>query len=320
MGVEVHTERLWQRADREGLARLVFVNMLDRERADFFRALDSLQAAFGNHVVATEIPIGSEHEVRGVIDLIDMKAFTYEGSGRGNAPGGRDPRGAARPGRGVPREADGRGRGELRRADGALPRGRGDRPRGDRHRAQAAASPTARSSRSPAASRPATSAPTACSTALVEDLPSPAMRGPVTALDADGEEIEIAPDEDGRAGRLRLQDARRPLRRPDQPLPRLSRDAALRLPGRQRHASGEGADRPAARAAGQGAKQVDELGAGDIGAVAKLKETRAGDVLCASRTRDLLPAARPARAGDGVRLSSPRRRATRRRRRPRCAG
>lgn len=81
MGVEVHTERLWQRADVEGLARLVYVNMLDRERADFFRALSSLQDAFGNHVVATEIPIGSEHEVSGVIDLIDMKAFVAQGEG-----------------------------------------------------------------------------------------------------------------------------------------------------------------------------------------------------------------------------------------------
>ncbi|MGH2951077.1 MAG: GTP-binding protein, partial [Solirubrobacterales bacterium] len=85
MGVEVHTERLWERADREGLARLVFVNMLDRERADFFRTLDSLKAAFGQHVVATEIPIGSEHEVRGVIDLIDMTAFEYAGEGRDSA-------------------------------------------------------------------------------------------------------------------------------------------------------------------------------------------------------------------------------------------
>src|SRR5262249_33386971 len=83
MGVEVHTERLWQRADEGGLARLVFVNMLDRERADFYRTLESLQAAFGNHVVATEIPIGSEHEVRGVIDLVDMKAFIAQGEGRG---------------------------------------------------------------------------------------------------------------------------------------------------------------------------------------------------------------------------------------------
>src|SRR5438477_13056266 len=63
MGVEVHTARLWQRAAALDLARLVFVNMLDRERADFFRALQSLKAAFGQHVVATEIPIGSEHEV-----------------------------------------------------------------------------------------------------------------------------------------------------------------------------------------------------------------------------------------------------------------
>ncbi|HTX31589.1 MAG TPA: elongation factor G [Solirubrobacteraceae bacterium] len=78
MGVEVHTTRLWQRAAELDLARLVFVNMLDRERADFFRTLESLKSAFGGHVVATEIPIGSEHEVRGVIDLVDMKAFEYQ--------------------------------------------------------------------------------------------------------------------------------------------------------------------------------------------------------------------------------------------------
>ena len=84
MGVEVNTERLWQRADELGRARLLFVNMLDRERADFFRALDGLKAAFGPHVVATEIPIGGEHDVRGVIDLVDMKAYTYEGAGTGN--------------------------------------------------------------------------------------------------------------------------------------------------------------------------------------------------------------------------------------------
>jgi elongation factor G len=84
MGVEVHTSRLWQRAAELDLARLVFVNMLDRERADFFRTLDSLKSAFGQHVVATEIPIGSEHEVSGVIDLVDMKAYEYDGTGKDN--------------------------------------------------------------------------------------------------------------------------------------------------------------------------------------------------------------------------------------------
>src|ERR687895_412675 len=77
MGVEVSTQRLWQRAAELGVARLVYVNMLDRERADFFRTLDALKGAFGAHVVATEIPIGSEHDTRGVIDLVDMKAYEY---------------------------------------------------------------------------------------------------------------------------------------------------------------------------------------------------------------------------------------------------
>jgi elongation factor G len=84
MGVEVNTQRLWQRAEELDIARLLFVNMLDRERADFFRSLESLKAAFGRHVVATEIPIGSEHEVRGVIDLVDMTAYEYDGSAREN--------------------------------------------------------------------------------------------------------------------------------------------------------------------------------------------------------------------------------------------
>src|SRR5947208_8566697 len=85
MGAEVHTNRLWQRAAELDLARLLFVNMLDRERADFFRALDSLKAAFGQHAVATEIPMGAEHNVRGLIDLIDMKAYEFAGDGRANA-------------------------------------------------------------------------------------------------------------------------------------------------------------------------------------------------------------------------------------------
>ena len=85
MGVEVSTDRLWQRAEELGLARIIFVNMLDRERADFFRTLDSLKSAFGQHVVATEIPIGTEHELNGLVDLIDMKAYRYDGADRGSA-------------------------------------------------------------------------------------------------------------------------------------------------------------------------------------------------------------------------------------------
>src|SRR5436190_18308541 len=84
MGVEVGTQRLWARAEELDIARMLFVNMLDRERADFFRTLDSLKSGFGQHVVATQIPIGTEHEVSGVIDLVDMKAYRYDGASRDN--------------------------------------------------------------------------------------------------------------------------------------------------------------------------------------------------------------------------------------------
>jgi elongation factor G len=84
MGVEVATRRLWARAQELDLARMIFVNMLDRERADFFRALDSAKDAFGAHVVATEIPIGSEHDLNGIIDLVDMRAYRYDGASRDN--------------------------------------------------------------------------------------------------------------------------------------------------------------------------------------------------------------------------------------------
>lgn len=81
-GVEAHTLRLWARAAELDVARMVCVNMLDRERADFFRTLEALKGAFGPHVVATEIPIGVEHDVRGVIDLVDMRAYETTGEGR----------------------------------------------------------------------------------------------------------------------------------------------------------------------------------------------------------------------------------------------
>ena len=78
-GVEVQTERLWGRAEQRGLARVIFCNMLDRERADFGHALAALQEAFGGQTVAVQLPIGKEHDLKGVVDLVAMQAFTYEG-------------------------------------------------------------------------------------------------------------------------------------------------------------------------------------------------------------------------------------------------
>ncbi len=78
--VEVQTERLWKRARDMGVARVAAVNMMDRERADFSEALAALKARFGDEVVAVALPIGHEAGFKGVVDLITMKAYTYAGT------------------------------------------------------------------------------------------------------------------------------------------------------------------------------------------------------------------------------------------------
>src|SRR6266508_4652298 len=75
MGVEVQTSRHWARAEGAGLSRVVVVNMLDRERADFFRALDALRDQLSDKCVAVHIPIGAEHELKGIVDLLHMQAY-----------------------------------------------------------------------------------------------------------------------------------------------------------------------------------------------------------------------------------------------------
>jgi len=86
MGVEVQTTRLWQRAEEGGLARVLYVNMLDRERADFYRTLEGLRAQVSERCVAVHIPIGAEHEVSGIVDLLHMCAYTDPNGERESGP------------------------------------------------------------------------------------------------------------------------------------------------------------------------------------------------------------------------------------------
>jgi elongation factor G len=87
MGVEVGTGRVWRLADELGLARVVSVNMLDRERADFFRALDQIQGQLSAKCVAVHLPIGSEHELTGIVDVLHMCAYTSPDGGKEGDPG-----------------------------------------------------------------------------------------------------------------------------------------------------------------------------------------------------------------------------------------
>ena len=278
-GVEVQTERLWRRADEEGLARLVFVNMLDRERADFFAALNSLKAAFGPHVVATEIPIGAEGEVRGVVDLIDMEAWVYEGSKRGSAERAPIPDellALAKEYREKLMDEAAENSDELmeRYLDGeeidhgeivtGLKRG------------------VTEGHLFPVTCGVATGnlGTNRLLEALVEDLPSPKMRGALEALDGDGGTTEVAPDEEGPlvayvfkttadpyAGRINLFRVCSGTLHSD--------SQALNATRNEKERIGQ-----LGRPLGKEVRPVSELGAGDIGAVAKLRETRAGDVLC----------------------------------------
>ncbi len=75
MGVEVNTSRVWARAEELGLSRVVFVNMLDRERADFFRALTACREQLSDRCVAVQLPIGAEHELTGIVDLLHMCVY-----------------------------------------------------------------------------------------------------------------------------------------------------------------------------------------------------------------------------------------------------
>jgi elongation factor G len=82
-GVEVVTQRVWNYCEEFKTPRLIVVNRMDRERADAARVLESVEKAFGRNVVPIELPVGAEKSLSGVIDLVRMKAYTYEMGGNG---------------------------------------------------------------------------------------------------------------------------------------------------------------------------------------------------------------------------------------------
>jgi elongation factor G len=273
MGAEVTTTRLWERASELGLARLLFVNMLDRERADFFRTLESLKQAFGQHVVATEIPIGQEHELEGVIDLIDMKGYRYDGEARENCEEIEIPEDL----RAQAQEYREKLMDEVAEVSEALM---------ERYLEGEEISHDETVSALKQGVTEGHLFPVTCGAAtrnlginrlldaLVEDLPSPAKRG---TIDLDG--VELEPDEskdmvafvfktlaDPYAGRVNLFRVYQGVLKHDSQVHNCrahvkERIGQLLVPQ------------------GKESEHADEFGPGDIGSVAKLKETHAGDVL-----------------------------------------
>ena len=284
MGVEVSTQRLWERAAELDIARLVFVNMLDRERADFFRTLEQLKAAFGMHVVATEIPIGAEHDVSGVVDLVDMKAYAYDGDGRQNC-------------REIPippeleelaQEYREKLMDEVAEASDALMERylEGEEITHDEIVA-ALKEGTNHGGLFPVTCGVATRnlATNRLLDAIVDDLPSPVKHGGLELPEVTLEAREDAPlfayvfktRADPYAGRINLFRVYQGVMTHDTPV--LNTRA---------HAKERVGQLLAFR--GRDAEHVEEFGPGDLGAVAKLKETRAGDWLAARDEPITMPA------------------------------
>ncbi len=275
MGVEVTTSRLWARAAELDIARMLFVNMLDRERADFFRTLEQLKSAFGPHVVATEIPLGSEHELRGVIDLVDMKAYRQD---------------SVEPTRGsfseiaIPDEDAARAQ-EYREklmdevsevSDALMERYLEGEEISHEEIVGALKEGTNHGKIFPVVCGCATRnlGTTRLLDAIVEDLPSPVKHGALKVG-----EVELSPREDGElfafvfktradpfAGRINLLRVYQGVLHADSQVLNTHAHAKERI--------GQ-----LLLFAGKDVRHVQEFGPGDIGAVAKLKETRAGDWL-----------------------------------------
>ena len=90
-GVEVGTELVWGYANERNLPRFLVVNKMDRENANFDKALESARKVFGSKVIPIQLPVGAEAAFKGVVDLVRMKAITYpDGNGtkpqEGNVP------------------------------------------------------------------------------------------------------------------------------------------------------------------------------------------------------------------------------------------
>jgi len=282
-GVEVHTERIWQRAHEEGLARLLYVNMLDRERADFFRSLESLKGAFGPHVVATEIPIGSEQEIRGIVDLIDMTAFEYDGAGRQNSKQVE-----------IPEEL--RAQAEEYReklmdevaenSDALMERYLEGEEIAHEEIVAALKKGVTEGHLFPVTCGVATKnlGTNRLLEALVEDLPSPAMRGAITAVGENGEPVSIDPDEAGELLAFAFETTADPYTGRINMLRVYS--GVLSTDSHVHNVVRKEKERVGQLSAPEGKEMtpIDELGPGDIGAVPKLRQTRAGDVLATGDT------------------------------------
>ena len=90
-GVDVMTEKVWQYRRDDSIPAIIVINRLDRENSEFAHAVETCVDSFGREAVPVQLPIGAGHDFKGVVDLLAMKAYTYEFDGNGKGKAGDIP-------------------------------------------------------------------------------------------------------------------------------------------------------------------------------------------------------------------------------------
>ena len=86
-GVEAQSETVWRQAERYKVPRICFVNKMDRIGSDFLKVVQEIRDKLNKNAVSIQLPLGKEANLKGVIDLIKMKAMVYDDTDKGDVPG-----------------------------------------------------------------------------------------------------------------------------------------------------------------------------------------------------------------------------------------
>jgi elongation factor G len=275
MGVEVQTSRHWQRAEAAGLSRVIVVNMLDRERADFYRVLEAVRAQLSDKCVAVHIPIGVEHDLKGIVDLLHMQAYLDPNGQRESGPVD------------IPAEVEDEVQQYRERLldavvetdEGLMERYLDGQELSPEEVAKALKDAVTRGEVFPVACGVASKnlGTTAVLDLLVEGVPSPARKGaPISVDGAETAAFVFKTIADPFAGRINVFRVLNGTLKGDSTIVNARSHAKERV-GQLMQLEGKEH------------VQVAEFGEGDIGAVAKLKETQTGDVLMDAEHQVELP-------------------------------
>ncbi len=314
-GVEVGTERAWRSAERRGIPRMIFVSMMDRENASFEKVFAQLRESFGPGAIPVEVPMGSGDHFHGIVNLFSGHAHSY----RADSDKGEydhveipdDVAGTVSMYREQLIESIAATDDELLEAylegeqldrEKVLSAMKSAMLRGELYPVFCGSGASGRGVR-------------AVMKKLVELMPTPLEIGPVAATKGKDEDVELVPSDDSPLTALVFKTTQEP---------RIGELSYFRVFSGIAE-GGSTADNPSrgsterlahiASPDGAGRDEVERLHAGDIGVIAKLKDTHTGDTLCAAGRRLVLPgiawpsadisiALRPASRGEEDKLSN----------------